>query len=732
MSAKPFVQAAEPADQTIIAPPSVKPDLAAPRLVLKQGGTMLMLNPQGLMPRSPDHALGMFADDTRGLKELDIRVDGHPLEFVSGGAQSSYGASFAYQSRTSSSAVSGVTRVQGDCTLHDEELFYRLAAVNASALPVEFDLSILFGAGFEDVFEVRGSDRKQRGVTDPPRVLNSRAVLLTYTGLDGVKRSVQIEFSNEAPAQLAGHQAVYRVVLQPGERWERSLRVSYKLNDQAHTSNLLDWSFDRALAAAQADFDDWMQGNASVETSSAALNGVIQRAIEDINMLRLGRHGIAAGLPQFAVPFGRDSAITGLQTCWLMPRLSRDIVLALAAFQGTKYDAVTAEEPGKIMHELRTGEMVKTGEAPFGPYYGTVDATQLWLMLIGEYTKWTSDYALSRQLWPQIEAAVSFLRRRSRRTGFITYGGRPGEALANQCWKDSYNSIMYSDGNLAVAPIAVCEAQGYMYAAFRDVAELARRHGKSAYARRLEARAEKLRQHFQRHFWMPTRRFVALALDKDHRQCDVISSNPGHLLGLGILTSRQEKLVAERLMKPDMFNGWFIRTLSSSELAYDESDYQRGSGWPHDNGFAVLGMRAAGHYEDAVKVFSAHVDIASAAGDLRLHELYCGNARTAEATEPVHYKVACVPQAWAAGSIIHMLRACINPVPGDGSLQIVRPVLPEWLQSVNLKRVKVGSAVVDLQLFRQGSEGAVGSSSKGKTGCVVIRKEGALSVKVRK
>lgn len=723
MSAKPFVQAeaASAAEQTLVLPTPVKPDLTAPRVVLKQSGTMLMLNPQGLMPRSPDQAFGMFADDTRGLRELDLRIDGQPLTFVSGGADSSYSASFSYDAPLLAGIKARAVTVQSGLVVHADDFFYKLALTNDSDEAVKFDLEISFGAGFEDVFEVRGSDRKLRGVSHSPHVIDVQKVELAYVGLDAVHRSVRVEFGGGAPDVLAGHRAVYSVCLQPGERREVSMRVSYKTDKASHETSEVDWSFDRSLSSARADFDSWMHGNAEVDTSNATLNKVIRRAVEDINMLRLGPLGIAAGLPQFAVPFGRDSAITGLQTCWLMPQLSRNIILALASYQGTKYDAVTAEEPGKIMHELRTGEMVKNGEAPFGPYYGTVDATQLWLMLIAEYTRWSSDLALSAQLWPKIEAAVSFLRRRSRRTGFITYGGRPGEALANQCWKDSYNSIMYSDGKLAVAPIAVCEAQGYLYSAFVGVAELARKHGRSAFARRLEARAETLKLHFRRHFWMPKKGFVALALDKHHRQCDVISSNPGHLLGLGLLTPRQEKLVAKRLMKPDMFNGWFIRTLASSEVAYDESDYQRGAGWPHDNGLAAVGMRTIGQHEDAIKVFAAHVDIASAAGDFRLHELYCGNARTPDATEPVHYKVACVPQAWAAGSILHMLRACINPSPSNGALKIVKPFLPDWLPSVTVSRLKLGDAEVDVRFAR---------NSRGRTECTVTRNDAHLSVQV--
>jgi glycogen debranching enzyme len=260
---------------------------------------------------------------------------------------------------------------------------------------------------------------------------------------------------------------------------------------------------------------------------------------------------------------------------------------------------------------------------------------------------------------------------------------------------------MYSDGELAVAPIAVCEAQGYLYAALMGVAGLASQLGKRRYARSQIKRAATLKRRFQREFWVEKLGFVALALDKDGRQCDVISSNPGHLLGLGILSRRQEQLVAKRLMEPDMFNGWFIRTLASSEVAYDPDDYQRGSGWPHDNGIACVGMRAIGHDESAVKVFGAHVDIACAAEDRRLHELYCGAGRSESPEHPKHYKVACVPQAWAAGSILHMLRACLNPRPGKNSLIVRKPLLPAWLEWVTIKNLSHGGDSIDLRFQRR-------------------------------
>jgi len=721
LTSKPFVQEDFPSqDLQNLAPPS-KPDMTAPRLVLKQGGTMLMVNPQGLLPREPDHALGMIVDDTRGLREFDITLNGQALKFVDGSAADGFAGTFNYENNPSESLSAHAISVQGNFVIN-QDVFYKLSLHNRTSASVDLNTAISFGASFEDTFVVRGSERKQHGTMYAPNILDGQSVQLDYLGLDHVTRAVSLQFGGKLPTALSHNKAEYLLHLEALETVEIQVRVAYRRGSEIENNAIVTgWDFDSAERATRTESENWHLSNARIETSNPRLNEVVQRAVADINMLRLGPNGIAAGLPQFAVPFGRDSAITGLQTCWLMPELSRNIMIALASRQGTKYDAVTAEEPGKIMHELRTGEMVGTGEAPFGPYYGTVDATQLWLMLLNEYTAWTGDIDLARDLWNNVKAAVSFLRRRSRK-GYITYGGRPGEALANQCWKDSYNSIVYSDGKLATAPIAVCEAQGYLYAALTGVAGLANLLGNRRYARSQMKRAAILKQRFQREFWVEKLGFVAEALDKDGRQCDVISSNPGHLLGLGILTRRQDQLVAKRLMEPDMFNGWFIRTLASSEVAYNEDDYQVGAGWPHDNGIACVGMRAIGHDEAAVKVFEAHVDIACAADDRRLHELYCGTSRSESAEHPKHYKVACVPQAWAAGSILHMLRACLNPRPGQSALRLHKPLLPAWLESVDISNLSYHGGSIDLR-FQRGENG--------KTSCRIIRNDKRIAVRIK-
>ncbi len=720
------MQTTEPLVQAVIASlsapaqvPAARADMTAPRIVLKQNGTMVMVNPQGLMPQNPDQGLGMFIDDTRGLKVFDLNINGLPLTFIEGSTEANHSASFRYINATGGKLAPGAIEVENAVVI-DEDLFHRLTVRNVGHLPVCFDLGISFAAGFEDTFEVRGDFRKVRGIAHPAAISGNR-VRLMYLGLDDVERLVELQFAGSPSAQISSEAATFAIQLEAGEQQAIEVRTSYRRGDQVAELISTNWRFADSYKRSADEFDSWLAETAHIETANPGLNDAIRRSVEDIGMLRLGKMGIAAGLPQFAVPFGRDSAITGLQTCWLMPELSRQIIMALASRQGTKFDTRTAEEPGKIMHELRTGEMTLTGEMPFGPYYGTVDATQLWLMLLVEYTKWSGSLALAEELWTNVTEAVKFLRRRSRQ-GFITYGGRPGEALSNQCWKDSFNSIMYSNGQLAVAPIAVCEAQGYMYAAFVGVADLAVRLGHTRYASRLSTRASVLKRRFQKDFWVKRLDFVALALDKFGEQCDVISSNPGHLLELGILSRRQAKLVANRLMEPDMFNGWFIRTLASSEKAYDEDDYQRGSGWPHDNGLACAGMCAIGHNADAVKVFAAHVDIALAAGDRRLHELYCGTSRSEAPTHPKNYKVACVPQAWAAGSMLHMLKACLNPRAQNGTLSIINPLLPEWLPWVTVTGLRVGDKRVDLKFTR---------NIEGKTECKVVRNEEGVRVTIR-
>lgn len=692
-----------------------------PRLALKHGKLFLLMDTQGEMPGDRTLGYGLFADDTRWLNRWQLSLNGAPLLLLNHSVLDGFAGRFVLSNETLPEIPAQSLLVERKLVIN-RGLTECLTVTNFHSEPIDVELKIDFDNDFADMFEVRGANRQKRGSLMQPVVQpDNSSVALAYLGLDSILRETFVHFLSLYPSSLSGSRAIFRFTLARHE--EKSIEISItqrQVDTRAHAhacscghqhdaeqhvpeaQPTKTYEVEREVAA-QA-YDAWRQSVAQVQTDNAAFNAVLERAYQDIYLLRQesdnGR-AIAAGVPWFAVPFGRDSAITALQTVQFMPELAADVLRILALHQGREHDEETAQEPGKIMHELRVGEMARMKEIAFRPYYGTVDATQLWLMLLGQYVDATGDLALARQLWPNVEAAEAYLSRSLRR-GYITYGGKPGAALSNQGWKDSGNSIVYSDGALARAPIALCEAQGYLYAAWRSVASVAAKMGKKAYAANLRNKAMRLAARFRRDFWMKDKQFVALALDGDLRQCDVVSSNPGHLLGLGILDSHQEPLVAKRLMESDMFCGWGIRTLSAKEVSYQPMDYQLGSVWPHDNGFAIEGLARTGHTSKAHAVMKALFDLALAHDDLRLPELVCGFEKGND-DKPVRYPVACVPQAWAAGSVFQLLKGCLSMQPdaAGSRLHLERSALPAWLGKVCVKNLRIGASVLTVEFTRQ-------------------------------
>lgn len=672
-----------------------------PRLAIKHRKLFMLIDTEGMVPGKNEQGFGLFADDTRWLSKWDMSLGGLSLLPLNRNVDEGFAAHFVYANRAFPGAVEQSIKVDRELVLNDA-FIERVTITNYSQKAVETELAVVVGCDFADMFEVRGANRPQRGTLRRP-ILRGNRLTLGYVGLDNVLRETSILVrTNKQIAPIGFDDRTLRLplTLKPGEPTSVEFVVRARVNgkfDIARTPR----SFEREIASARKAYSNFVATTGSVSTDNAQFNAIFARALRDIYILRQESprgNAIAAGVPWFAVPFGRDSAITALQTVPFMPEVSRDVLRVLAAYQGEKHDKVTAEEAGKIMHELRTGEMARLKEVAFRPYYGTVDATQLWLMLLAEYVRWTGDLALAKELWPNVKRALSFLDVATA-GGYIRYGGVAGEALSNQGWKDSGNSIVFKDGTLGKAPIAVCEAQGYLYSAWKGIATVARQLGKWSLCFKLTERADKLRDAFQKDFWMPEHSFVAIALDGENRQCDAISSNPGHLLATGILSPEQEAAVADRLMAPDMFCGWGIRTLSSRERAYQPMDYQVGAVWPHDNGFAIEGLAKLGRHADAHRVFEGLVASAAAQSDLRLPELFAGFDRVGH-KEPVRYPVACVPQAWAAGSVFQIIKACLNMQPNSktGTIECGGASLPAWLGQVVVKRIQVGDKKVDLHL----------------------------------
>jgi glycogen debranching enzyme len=672
------------------------------RLALKNGNHFLVLAENGMMPNEAGDGYGLYADDTRFLSRYEISVNGKLPRLLYSNTDEAFAARMVYGNAASDGLPEQRVLIIRELVIHDERLHERLTIRNVHPEPVSAALRLHLGADFFDMFEVRGSKRSARGrYHDAVLSRENSSVTFGYSGIDGKSMSTAVQFTGIVPDVLSQRAALFHLSLEQGQSVSLEITVSTKTEargDLTHDVAIAP-TLAEALAAARKDYLDWRSQGASISTSVAALNSVLERGYRDLYMLRQSTPRgacLAAGIPWFTVAFGRDQCVTALQTMPFLPDLTRDVIAVLAAYQAESDDDWRAMRTGKIMHELRLGEMARNREIPFIPYYGTVDATQLWLKLLCRYIEWTGDLKFARRLWKNVRAAVKFLANATTSNGYIAYGDTTS-ALANQGWKDSGDSVMYSDGVLAKAPISICEAQGYLYSAWDGLARLSQALGYVRQSRTFRRKAQTLQTNFRRDFWMPEKRFVALALDGSGKQCDVIASNPGHLLGCGILDTEMEQAVAERLGQPDMFCGWGIRTLSSNERRFNPVSYHNGSVWPHDNSLAMEGLCKTGHHTLAHQVLQGMLDAAKTKSDSRLPELFGGFSRKEWQDAPIRYQDSCVPQAWAAGSIFLMLASCLGIRVRGKDLHVERPSLPSWLESVSITGLRVGNAKVDLE-----------------------------------
>jgi len=592
--------------------------------------------------------------------------------------------------------------------LWQDILYVRFTVRNYALSPVEISLTIEFGADFADIFEVRGEKRERRGILLAPRIDRANSeIVLEYHGLDGVSRSTLIRSSPEAHVILPSTMH-YTLQLPPKE--ERGLDFTFRFEWGQHAVPV---AYEDALAAASESLELPGHVPSLISTSNDQFDGWIERSRSDLNMLlttsRLGVYPYA-GVPWFSTPFGRDGIITALECLWIAPDIARGVLSFLAQTQALEISIDRDSEPGKILHESREGEMAALHEIPFGRYYGSVDSTPLFLMLAAAYYKRTADLEFIESLWPSFERALKWIDEYGDQDGdgFVEYFRRSADGLANQGWKDSHDAIFHANGALAEGPIALCEVQGYVYAAKLGLSRLAAALRKADTARALEADAAQLRQRFDAVFWSDPLGNYALALDGHKKPCQVRASNGGHCLFTGIALESRAAALAAQYSSEAFFSGWGIRTVANAEARFNPMSYHNGSVWPHDNALIAAGLSRYRLTHHAAKILSGLFEAAASLDLVRLPELFCGFARRA-GKGPVSYPVACSPQAWSAGASFLLLQSSIGLDIDAVEKKIVLtcPVLPAFLDEVKVRNVVVGHASVDLVLFRSGDTVAV-------------------------
>ena len=614
--------------------------------------------------------------------------------------------------------------------------YQRLRVKNHAREQVHTTLGWHFEADFADIFEVRGMKRTARGQDLAPQV-DIASVVLGYRGLDGVVRRTRLEFEPR-PSSLAASTARFELSLPPRQEATLFLAVACErtsecglgiadcgLNSKSAAPPL---AFDDARAQAQADLERYSAWACHVRTSNGQINAWINRAVSDLHMLTTelptGPYPYA-GVPWFNTPFGRDGIITAFECLWLRPQLARGVLAYLAATQATEVVPERDAEPGKIVHEIRRGEMAALKEIPFGCYYGSVDATPLFVLLAGAYFERTGDVAFIQSLRPNVEAALHWIDCYGDRDGdgFVEYDRQSADGLVHQGWKDSDDAIFHADGSPARGPIALCEVQGYVYAARRAGAALAAMLGDPKRAAQLRRQAEELRERFEQAFWCENLSTYALALDGDKQPCRVRTSNAGHCLFTGIAGPERARRVARTLLGPESFSGWGVRTLAASERRYNPMSYHNGSVWPHDNALIAQGLARYGLAEPALQIWTGLFEAALHFDSHRMPELFCGFAQD-PGEGPVPYPVACAPQAWSAASVFLLLQACLGLEINarEARISFTRPQLPASLGELRIHNLEAAGASVDLVLVRHEHD----------VGVNVLRRDGDLQVLVVK
>jgi glycogen debranching enzyme len=689
----------------------VEISVGPPLLTINQSTTFMVTDLGGGIADQTEQ--GVFAGDTRFLNYYAVFANGWPWIRLTSSPITYYAARVELTNpaiKTEEGEIPSGTLGLSICRTVGEGIHEDLDITNYGLRPVRFNLEIALRSDFADLFEVKSHEFVRRGRIETVWDPEQSEVRTTYTHRDFHRQFAYRLLNAGSPAHYANGRVTFEIALAPGAAWHTCAhyilagagQVRVPVYGCAHLGEATD--FDRLQAA-------WQEQASRLTSSNEELYRLYRQSVEDMGALRLYEHDLApdawvpaAGVPWFVTIFGRDSLIAGLQTLMVHPGLARGALKKLAEYQATETDDWRDAQPGKILHEIRTGEEAYFNRTPHNPYYGTADATPLYLILLHETWKWTGDGGLLREYRDTALRCLEWIDRYGDLDGdgFQEWRTRSPQGYENQGWKDAGTAIVYPDGSQVRQPKGTCELQGYVFDAWLRMAEIFDALGEPERARDLRRKAAELQERFEERFWCEDIGCYALGLDPDKRPIETIASNAGHCLWSGIATPEHAERVVRRLMESDMWSGWGIRTLSARNPAYNPFSYQRGSVWPHDNGIIAQGFKRYGCAEEAARIARDISEAASYFVSHRLPELYSGLPRR-PGTFPVQYLGANVPQAWAAGSVFHLLGAILGlRADAPRGRLYVDPALPDWLRDLTLHSVEVGRARLDLRCWREG------------------------------
>jgi glycogen debranching enzyme len=678
------------------------------KIALKHGDSFMVTDARGDLPVAVQET-GLFWRGTRFLRSCDLFLEGVPLVPLSHSISDEEGSCQVDLTNPLLTLPQHVEIYQGMIhvgrllELRGHQLAETLLLTSFEPGTVEFTLGLRTSADFCDVFEVRGLTRSEHGEMEAP-LIERDMLLFSYHGRDNIERRTRVML--DPPAEHVVNDAVFwRVRLQRGETLRIQIRVMVSEEAVGDDGDIYSLNMSDTVPP---DF-----ARPVVSSDNVFFNRVLSRGIHDLVMLStMTPEGLYpyGGIPWYVCPFGRDALITSMEFVPWFPEITRGTLAFLAAHQGTKFDDFTEEEPGRMLHEFRQGEMANCHEIPFIPYYGTIDATPLFLIALEHYIRWTDDTEMLQRLWPNAEAAAAWMLDYGDRDhdGFLEYARVSDKGLVNQGWKDSWDSVSHSDGRLAEAPIALCEVQGYAYAAYLAMAYLASRLGKDKEAVRWRRMADVLQESFVQRFWWEREDVFYLALDGQKEPCDVVTSNAGQCLWTGIVPDELAQRMIDRLQHDDMYTEWGIRTLSGYAPRYNPMSYHNGSVWPHDTALIGAGFARYGRKADAGKLLGNLYGVSLYYEGARLPELFCGFSRR-RGYAPTRYPVACSPQAWAAGAPFLLLSALLGFEPEAERQRLIlrRPSLPDWLEKIELQGLRLGQQQAHLRFARNGEDTAV-------------------------